>query len=128
MSIFREHECIIDNRGEYDNEPIGIVIPANDTVRQLSEFYKVFGDESRLRILFVISYAKEICVCEIAAKLKMSSSAISHQLKTLRDARLIKYRKSGKMVYYSLDDDHIASIIDQGIEHISEISVKVEVK
>jgi ArsR family transcriptional regulator len=85
----------------------------------LAEFFKVFGDSTRLKILYALSMS-EMCVCDLAALLSMSQSAISHQLKVLRQTRLIKYRKDGKVVYYSLDDDHIRRVFEQGLAHVNE--------
>jgi len=90
-----------------------------DQVYQLAEIYKVFGDTTRIRILHLISL-QEICVHEIAALLGLSQSAVSHQLKVLRQNRLVKPRKAGKHVYYSLSDDHILQIFKNGLEHINE--------
>ena len=90
-----------------------------DTVMALAEFFKVFADPTRLNILYALSVS-EMCVCDLAALLSMSQSAISHQLKVLRQTRLIKYRKEGKVVYYSLDDDHIRQVFDQGLAHVNE--------
>lgn len=86
---------------------------------ELAELFKVFGDMTRVRILNAL-FESEMCVCDIAALLGMNQSAISHQLKVLRQARLIKYRKDGKVVYYSLDDEHIQHIFDQGLIHVRE--------
>lgn len=91
----------------------------DETVIALAEFYKVFGDPTRLNILYALSIS-EMCVCDLAALLSMSQSAISHQLKVLRQTRLIKYRKDGKVVYYTLDDDHIRQVFDQGLAHVNE--------
>jgi len=90
-----------------------------NTMLDLAEFFKVFGDGTRLKILYALSLS-EMCVCDIAALLGMNQSAISHQLKVLRQARLIRYRREGKIVYYSLDDEHIRQIFDQGLTHIRE--------
>ncbi len=91
----------------------------DETVMALAEFFKVFGDSTRLKILYALSMS-EMCVCDLAALLSMSQSAISHQLKVLRQTRLIKYRKDGKVVYYSLDDDHIRRVFEQGLAHVNE--------
>lgn len=91
----------------------------DETIMSLAEFFKVFGDPTRLNILYALSIS-EMCVCDLAALLSMSQSAISHQLKVLRQTRLIKYRKEGKVVYYSLDDDHIRQVFDQGLAHVNE--------
>lgn len=85
----------------------------------LADFYKIFGDSTRIRILFVL-YETELCVCDIAELLGMTVSAISHQLRALKQARLVKYRRAGKTVYYSLADDHVHAILAQGMEHIRE--------
>ena len=79
----------------------------------------MFGDSTRIRILYVL-FEAEMCVCDIAQVLSMTTSAISHQLKVLKQAHLVKYRREGKTVFYSLSDDHVRSILDQGLEHISE--------
>lgn len=86
---------------------------------ELSDFFKIFGDSTRISILLVID-AGEICVCDIAEALGMTKSAVSHQLKILRQAKLISYRKSGKNVFYSLADDHVKDIIEKALEHIKE--------
>jgi len=79
----------------------------------------VFGDTTRIKILYAL-FASEMCVCDIAALINMTQSAISHQLRILKQARLVKYRKDGKIVYYSLDDEHVKQIFDQGLHHITE--------
>jgi ArsR family transcriptional regulator len=86
---------------------------------ELSELFKVFGDSTRIRILWALTEA-EMCVCDIAALLSATPSAVSHQLRVLKQARLVKPRKDGKIVYYSLDDEHIRQILDQGLVHIKE--------
>lgn len=85
----------------------------------LAELFKVFGDTTRLKILNAL-FESEMCVCDIAALLGMNQSAISHQLKVLKQTRLVKYRREGKVVYYSLDDEHIKHIFDQGLIHVKE--------
>lgn len=97
----------------------GTEIPSGDKLFELSEFFRVFGDSTRIRILYAL-LAHEKCVIDIAAELGLSQSAVSHQLQTLRGQRLVKYRREGKTIYYSLADDHIFSIINQGMEHIEE--------
>lgn len=92
----------------------------NETnIYNLAELFKVFGDSTRIRILLVL-YKGELSVNEIANELNMTQSAISHQLKNLKSFSLIKNRKAGKEVYYSLDDNHVHNIIKQGLEHINE--------
>ena len=89
------------------------------TMCELSEFFKVFGDTTRIKILWALDI-NEMCVCDIAYLLNMTKSAISHQLKYLRNANLVKYRKEGKVTFYSLKDNHVKDIIEIGFEHISE--------
>lgn len=94
-------------------------MPDEEILYDLAELYKVFGDSTRIKILYVL-FESETCVCDIAQILKMNPSAISHQLRVLKQARLVKFRKEGKTVYYSLADDHVRRIINQGMEHICE--------
>ena len=94
-------------------------LPDEDTLYDLSELFRIFGDSTRIRILYVL-FEAEMCVCDIAALLGMTQSAISHQLRALKNARLVKARRDGKTVFYSLADDHVKTIIDQGIEHVKE--------
>lgn len=89
------------------------------SLMSLSDFFKLFSDESRLKILYLLTM-NEMCVSDIAATLNMNQSTVSHQLKTLRNSRIVKYRREAKVVYYSLDDDHIGQIILQGLLHISD--------
>lgn len=83
----------------------------------LAEFFKVLGDPTRIKILYALS-VNEMCVCDISKLLNMTQSAVSHQLRVLRAARLVKYRKEGKVVYYSLDDEHVENVFRQGLDHI----------
>ena len=94
-------------------------IPGEEMLFELSELYKIFGDSTRIKILYVL-FESEMCVCDIAQLLELSQSAISHQLRVLKNARLIKFRRDGKTIFYSLADEHVRTIIDQGIEHIEE--------
>ena len=87
-------------------------MPGEDTLYDLTELFRIFGDSTRIRILYVL-FEAEMCVCDIAALLGMTQSAISHQLKALKNARLVKSRRDGKTVFYSLADDHVKTIIDQ---------------
>ena len=86
---------------------------------RLADLFKVFGDGTRVRILFVLLTA-EVCVCDLAKLLGMTQSAVSHQLRVLKQARLIKARRDGKTVFYSLADDHVATLLRQGMEHVCE--------
>jgi len=94
-------------------------MPKDETLYDLAELFKVFGDTTRTKILYALFQA-EMCVCDMAALLGMSQSAISHQLKVLKHTRLVKHRRDGKIVYYSLDDDHIKKIFDYGYAHVNE--------
>lgn len=94
-------------------------MPPEERLYDLAELFKVFGDTTRVKILSAL-FESEMCVCDIASLLNMNQSAISHQLRVLKTARLVKHRKDGKTVFYSLDDEHIKNIFDQGLEHISE--------
>lgn len=94
-------------------------MPAEEITTAASDFFKAFSDKTRLRILAALVSA-ELCVCDIASLLNMSQSAISHQLRFLKQARLVKSRKNGKTVYYALCDDHIQTILAQGIAHVQE--------
>lgn len=94
-------------------------MPPEDELYDLAELFKVFGDSTRIRILFVL-FGAEVCVCDLAEALQMTQSAISHQLKILKQSKLVKGRREGKSVFYSLADEHVRTIIAQGLEHIAE--------
>ena len=94
-------------------------MPEETELYDLAELFKVFGDSTRIRILFVLSSA-EVCVCDLARVLNMTQSAISHQLRILKQNKLVKSRREGKSIFYSLADDHVRTIINQGREHIEE--------
>lgn len=94
-------------------------MPQETTLYDLAELFKVFGDSTRIRILWALDEA-EMCVCDIAYVLNMTQSAISHQLRVLKQANLVKNRREGKIVYYSLDDEHVKHIINQGLIHNNE--------
>ncbi len=91
-----------------------------ETILRLAETFKVLGDPTRMKIIFALSL-EELCVCDIANLLGTTKSAVSHQLRVLRNMRLVKYRKDGKMVYYSLDDGHINHLIEEGLRHVEEL-------
>ena len=93
--------------------------PDEDSLYDLAELFKVFGDSTRIRILSVLMGA-ELCVCDIAEALGMTQSAVSHQLRVLKNAKLIRNRKEGKQVFYALADDHVSTILAMGLEHIEE--------
>jgi DNA-binding transcriptional ArsR family regulator len=94
-------------------------LPEEEDLLDLADLFKVFGDSTRVRIISALLHA-ELCVCDIAVLLGMTKSAISHQLRALRQSKLVKYRKDGKVVFYSLDDDHVGAIFRQGLEHVRE--------
>ena len=94
-------------------------MPKDDLFNKLAEFFKILGDTTRAKILYALDQ-NEMCVCDIANVLGMSKSSISHQLGTLRRMNIVKCRKDGKEVYYSIDDDHVKGLFELGIEHITE--------
>ena len=94
-------------------------MPGEDTLYDLTELFRIFGDSTRIRILYVL-FESEMCVCDIAQLLGMSQSAISHQLQVLKKSKLVKYRRKGKTVFYSLADSHVRTILGQGMEHVTE--------
>lgn len=95
------------------------LLPDEIKLYDLAELFKIFGDSTRIRILYVL-LEREVCVCDIANILDMSVSAISHQLRVLKQSRLVKYKKVGKTVYYSLSDEHVHTILQKGMEHVEE--------
>ena len=105
------HEDVVNDVREH--------MPDDDILIDLSDFFKVFGDSTRMRILCAL-FRAEMCVCDIAALLGMTKSSISHQLRVLKQYKLVNYRKDGKVVYYSLADEHVKTIFDQGLNHICE--------
>lgn len=94
-------------------------MPDETELYDLAELFKIFGDSTRIRILFVL-FEAEVCVCDLAQVLNMTQSAVSHQLKILKQNKLVKSRREGKSIFYSLADDHVRTIIAQGQEHIEE--------
>lgn len=95
------------------------MMPPEEDLYDLAELYKVFGDSTRIKILYAL-FEAEMCVCDISNLLNMTVSAISHQLRVLKQSRLVKFRREGKTVFYSLADEHVRTIIGQGMEHIEE--------
>lgn len=118
--INEELECceVSEVHGEL-LEKVRSTLPAEDKLYDLAELFKVFGDSTRIRILFVL-FEADVCVCDLAEALNMTASAISHQLKILKNSRLVKSRREGKSVFYSLADDHVRTIVRQGMEHVEE--------
>ena len=111
--------CDLMHAHEEVVERVRSSMPGEDLLYDLTELFRIFGDSTRVRILYVL-FASEMCVCDIAALLGMTQSAISHQLQVLKKSKLVKYRRQGKTVFYSLADDHVKTIIDQGLEHVRE--------
>lgn len=100
-------------------EKIKASMPDEDTLIDLSELFKVFGDSTRIKILSALS-GGELCVCDVSTAVGMTSSAVSHQLKILKNAGLVTFRREGKTVFYSIADDHVMTILNQGLEHVNE--------
>lgn len=100
-------------------ERINSSMPDEDLLIDLAELFKVFGDSTRIKILTALS-GGELCVCDISKLVGMTASAVSHQLKILRNAKLVSYRRDGKTVFYSLADSHVNTILKQGLEHVNE--------
>ena len=94
-------------------------MPDEEILYDLAELFKVFGDSTRIKILYVL-FESEMCVCDIAQLLNMNQSAISHQLRVLKQSKLVKYRRDGKTVFYSLADGHVRTILGPGMEHVAE--------
>lgn len=94
-------------------------MPQEEQLYELADFFKVLGDSTRVKIMWALDM-KELCVCDLAVLLNMTKSAISHQLRALREARLVKFRKDSKVVYYSLADHHVKQVFEMGYQHINE--------
>lgn len=94
-------------------------LPEEEKLYDLADFFKMFGDSTRIKILWALD-TEEMCTCDLAVLLNMTKSAISHQLKTLRQEKLVKYRREGKNVIYSLQDEHVKNLLEVGLEHIEE--------
>ena len=108
-------ECVHEDLLKIVND----TMPEETELYDLAELFKVFGDTTRIKIICAL-FESEMCVCDLSCLLNMTQSAISHQLRVLKSARLVKFRREGKVVYYSLDDEHIKHIYDAGLNHISE--------
>ena len=93
--------------------------PDDEYLYELADLFKVFGDTTRIKILYAL-FESELCVGDIALVLGMSQSAVSHQLRVLKDSKLIKFRREGKVIFYSLDDEHVRTIMSMGMEHVEE--------
>ncbi len=114
-----ETDC--PNHKDHPEIPENLIerLPSEEEMYELSELFKLFGDSTRIRILCALA-EKELCVCQIADTLEMTQSAISHQLRVLKQGSLVKSRRDGKTIFYSLADSHVKTIISQGIDHIEE--------
>lgn len=120
--MFDEQELECCETPEIHRDLLALVdekLPEEDKLYDLAELFKIFGDSTRIRILFVL-FESEVCVCDLAEALRMTPSAISHQLRILKQNKLVKSRRAGKSIFYSLADDHVRAIIGQGLEHVME--------
>ena len=111
--------CEIECKNEDIIAEVKSNLPDDDLILEVSENFKIFGDLTRLKIMQAL-FQKELCVCDITAVLEANQSTISHQLRILRQNNLVKFRKEGKMAFYSLADDHVVKIIEMGLEHAKE--------
>ena len=120
--MVRENDdtCEINYVNQEKIESVKEKMKTDRTIQRLSETFKALGDPTRVKIIFALSH-EELCVCDIANLLGATSSAVSHQLRVLRNMRLVRYRRDGKMAYYSLDDDHIGNLFDEGLRHVAEM-------
>ena len=112
-------ECEFQHAHKELVDKISGIMPGEEELCSLAELYKIFGDSTRIKILYCL-FEAEMCVCDIAQLLNMTTSAISHQLRVLKNSQLVRFRKEGKTVFYSLADDHVRSILSQGMDHICE--------
>ena len=100
-------------------EQVRHLLPPDELLYDLAELFKIFGDSTRIKILYAL-YESELCVCDIAKLMDVTQSAVSHQLRVLKNSKLVKFRRDGKTIYYSLADHHVENILSQGLEHIEE--------
>lgn len=112
--------CEIQFVDEQKVENARSVMKSAEIISLLAETFKILGDPTRIKIAFALS-REELCVCDIANLLGVSQSAVSHSLRTLRQMKLVKFRKEGKIAYYTLDDEHIASLLEEGFRHVEEL-------
>ena len=99
--------------------PLQADMPDDEVLYELADLFRVFGDSTRIKILYAL-HDQELCVQDISGAVGLSQSAVSHQLRVLKDSKLVRFRRDGKTVYYALDDDHVRSILSLGMEHIEE--------
>ena len=100
-------------------ETVKKLLPADEVLYDLAELFKIFGDSTRIKLLYAL-YESELCVCDLADVLGLTQSAVSHQLRLLKSSKLVKFRREGKTVFYSMADDHVVRILSQGMEHLEE--------
>lgn len=118
-----EWRTLMDKRqivNEETVEKVSEALPPEEILYDVAELFKVFGDTTRIKIICALFEVEEMCVYDLAATLNMTQSAISHQLRILKQSNLVKFKRDGKMIYYSLDDDHVKQIFDAGYKHIIE--------
>lgn len=116
----RDLPCCEESRVHLDAvERVRELLPTDETLYDLAELFKIFGDSTRVKILYALLEG-ELCVCDIAKLMEVTQSAVSHQLRVLKGSKLVKFRREGKTVYYSLADEHVIRILSQGMEHITE--------
>ena len=119
MDRIEVEHCDFVHVHEETVERVQSQMPDAEELQDLADFFKIFGDHTRIRILYVL-FQSEMCVCDLAQDLDMTQSAISHQLRVLKQMKLVSNRREGKTVFYSLADGHIKTIMNQGMEHIRE--------
>ena len=100
-------------------QPEGPDMPDDEVLYELADLFRVFGDSTRIKILYAL-HDNELCVQDIANAVALSQSAVSHQLRVLKDSKLVRFRRDGKTIFYSLADSHVRAILDQGVEHVTE--------
>jgi ArsR family transcriptional regulator len=125
--IISRHDITSSSAGLHEDivEEARSKMPGEETAAGLANLFKVFGDSTRVKILSAL-LIEEMCVYDLSALLGVSQSAVSHQLKTLRSARLVKFRREGRVLYYSLDDEHVQNIFEQGLKHIRHIHAPLQ--
>ena len=114
-----EENCEVEHHHDNVVKRVSSIMPDEEILYDLADFYKVFADSTRIKILYALLQS-ELCVCDLAEVLGASQSAVSHQLRMLKQMKLVKFRREGKAIVYSLSDDHIQNILSQGFEHITE--------
>ena len=121
MELQRDQDlcCAVTQVHPDEVERVRKLLPQDETLYDLAELFKIFGDSTRVKILYAL-LESELCVCDIAKLMDVSQSAVSHQLRVLKASKLVKFRREGKTIFYSLADNHVVSILSQGMEHIEE--------